>query len=79
MVELASVSGELADDGRRIESALVSIDEIDVPLLRLGIVEPEGLRLDVKALVLAPTSNCSRLELVSKILWWFEMPSYSSQ
>jgi hypothetical protein len=36
---------------RQAESSIIQIDEIDTPLMRRGIVQPERLRLDVKFFV----------------------------
>ena len=42
---------EFSDHRRQAERAFVEIDEVDAPLVRLGIVEAEGLRLDALLLV----------------------------
>src|SRR6202042_2536735 len=46
MEKLASITGKVADYGRRGESSVVEVDQVDAPLTRGGVVEAEGLRLD---------------------------------
>jgi len=51
MEKLAAIAGEVADHGRRGESSVIEVDEIDAPLTRGGVVEAEGLRLDAESFV----------------------------
>src|SRR6202041_2178435 len=51
MEKLAAIAGKLANHGRRVESPVIQVDQIDAPLTGCGIVEAERLRLNAKLLV----------------------------
>src|SRR6202167_6719975 len=51
MEKLAAIAGKLANHGRRVESPVIQVDQIDAPLTGCGIVEAERLRLNSKLLV----------------------------
>src|SRR3984885_11271888 len=51
MEKFAAGGGEMADHGRRGESSVVEVDQVDAPLTRGGVVEAEGLRLDAESFV----------------------------
>jgi hypothetical protein len=50
VIEFAATIGELSDDRRCAEDALVDVDQVDAPLVRLRVVETQRLRLDVLSL-----------------------------
>ena len=49
--KLAAIAGKVAHHGRQAKSSVVNVDQVDAPLARCGVVEPERLRLDVEFLV----------------------------
>ena len=51
VVKLAAVPIKLANDWRYAQNAFVQIEQIDAPLTRVGVVQPERLRLDVQMLL----------------------------
>jgi len=51
VVKLAAVPIKFANDWRCAQNAFVQIEQIDAPLMCVGIVQPEGLRLDVQMLL----------------------------
>ena len=51
VVKLAAVHIKFANHWRYAQNAFVQIEQIDVPLTRVGIVQPERLRLDVQMLL----------------------------
>src|ERR1700722_1856189 len=79
MEKLAAFAVKPANNRRRVESSVVEIDEIDAPLARRRVVEEQRLRLDVQLLVGAAHLKLFKVRMLSRSLWWFEMPSYTSQ
>ena len=51
VVKLAAVPIKLANDWRYAQNAFVQIEQLDAPLTRVGVVQPERLRLDVQMLL----------------------------
>lgn len=51
MEKLAAIAGKVANHGRRVESPVIQVDEIDAPLMGCRVVEAERLRLNAKLLV----------------------------
>src|SRR5579862_2091175 len=48
MEKLPALACKSADHRRRVEGALVKVNEVDAPLARMGIVESQCLRLDME-------------------------------
>ena len=51
IVKLAAIIVKFANNWRHVENAFVQIKQIDAPLARLGVIQPERLRLDVQMLL----------------------------
>ncbi len=51
VVKLAAVPIKFANDWRYAQNALVQVEQIDAPLMLVGIIWPERLRLDVQMLL----------------------------
>ena len=51
IVKLPAVPIKFANDWWQAQSAFVQIEQIDAPLTRLRVVQPERLRLDVQMLL----------------------------
>src|SRR5450432_3222720 len=51
MEKLTALARESANHGRRIKRSIVDIDQMDAPLPRLGVVQPQRLRLDMEFLI----------------------------
>ena len=66
VVKLAAVPIKFANDWRYAQNTFVQIEQIDAPLTRVGVVQPECLRLDVQVLLWIVDLNSSKLALLSR-------------